>query len=85
MSRRVKLNHLHSLLTTCSYPMSRDDLSTEFDDVTLVYADGDESFSAVLDRVSQATYESPADLEADVFANLPVEAVGEPGQAEGEG
>lgn len=85
MSRRIKLNDLHSLLTTCTYPISTTDLASEFEDVTLVYADGDEPFDAVLDRVSQSIYHSPGDLEADVFANLPVEAVGEPGQAEGEG
>lgn len=85
MTRRVKLNHVHELLTELSYPVDNETASSQLDDVTLVYADGEESLHAVLERSNEDEHHTAEDLESEIYSNLPVEAVGEPGQAEGEG
>lgn len=85
MPRRVKLNHVVELLDEGTYPMSNDEARSRFEDVTLVYADGEERLTAVLDRSNEKRHESADELASELYANFPVEAVGEPGQAEGEG
>lgn len=85
MSERVKLNHVHELLEDLPYPIPNEEVRSQFDDVILVYADGEEHLDAVLQRSNEDRHESVNDLEAEIYSNLPVEAVGEPGQSEGEG
>lgn len=85
MAREVKLNELHAELDALTYPATREDALAEFEDVVLRYADGEERFGDVLGRVTENVFVSPDDLEAAVYNNLPTEAVGEPGQSEGEG
>nr|WP_245710107.1 hypothetical protein [Halopenitus malekzadehii] len=52
--------------------------------MTLLYADGRESLAAVVARSNDDVFRSMEDLEAAVFGNVPVEAVGEPGQSDGD-
>lgn len=85
MSREVTLNQLRSVLETLEYPISKDEAHGDVSDVTLSYADGRESLAAVVERTNQETFEGVDDLETEIYNNLPVEAVGEPGQSEGEG
>ena len=85
MPRRVRLNELGEFFGDLDYPIRRDRLAEEFDDVELVYADGEESLPAVLDRIEYDTFESPGDLTTESMNTVPVEGVGEPGQSEGEG
>jgi hypothetical protein len=85
MPREVTLNQLRSVLESLEYPISRGDAREDVSDVTLSYADGRESLAAVVDRANQETFEGVDDLETEIYNNLPVEAVGEPGQSEGEG
>ncbi|MFP4591223.1 MAG: hypothetical protein ACLFMX_03785 [Halobacteriales archaeon] len=83
-SREVRLNELRSVLAEVSYPISRASAIDQFGDVVLDYADGAEALADVLERCPSERFEALDDLEADVFANLPTEAVGEPGQSEGD-
>ena len=85
MTREVTLNQLRSVLEALDYPVSRGDAREDVSDVTLSYADGRESLAAVVERTNQETFEGVDDLETEIYNNLPVEAVGEPGQSEGEG
>jgi len=85
MPREVKLNQLAAELDALTYPATREDASTELSDVLLQYADGEEQFVDVLDRSTEDVFVSRDDLEAEVYSLLPTEAVGEPGQSEGEG
>jgi hypothetical protein len=85
MAREVKLNRLRSLLDALEYPLSKDEAREALADVTVLYADGEEPLAAVISRSNEDIFEDVADLEAEVFGNLPVDAVGEPGQSEGEG
>lgn len=85
MESSFKLNELRELLERFSYPISRNEVRDEVGGVTLVYADGDEAFETVVDRLASEEFASVDELEAEIFNTLPTEAVGEPGQAEGEG
>jgi len=85
MGTEVMLNELRSVIEPLEYPISKADAREEVSDVTLLYADGEEALAAVVARSNADTFEDVEDLEVEVFSNLPVEAVGEPGQSEGEG
>ncbi|MXR21518.1 DUF5789 family protein [Halobacterium bonnevillei] len=85
MAKEVKLNELRAELDALTYPATRADAITEFEDVVLRYADGEERLGDVLSRVTEDVFVDVDDLEAAVYNNLPTEAVGEPGQSEGEG
>lgn len=85
MGETYKLNELRSFLETMSYPISKADAGVEAEGVTLQYADGEEPLDEVLDRVVTEGFETVDELEGEIFNTLPTEAVGEPGQAEGEG
>ncbi|MBX0324270.1 hypothetical protein EGH21_14635 [Halomicroarcula sp. F13] len=85
MTHEVKLNELTELLESASYPLSADAMRSQFDDVTLVYADGSEPLAAVLDRIGSDQFDSAEDAQTSIFNVVPVEGVGEPGQSEGEG
>ena len=83
--REVKLNHLSAELDSLSYPATHEDAASALDDVVLQYADGEERFLDVLERSQEDVFVSRDDLESEIYSNLPTEAVGEPGQSEGEG
>ncbi|QIO21129.1 hypothetical protein [Haloarcula sp. JP-L23] len=85
MPREVKLNELTDLLGEASYPLSAEMVQSKFGDVTLVYADGSEPMSEVLDRIESEQFDSAEDVQTSIFNAVPVEGVGEPGQSEGEG
>jgi len=85
MSKTVKLNELRDEIGDIDYPVSRDAASKETSGVTLRYADGEEPLADVIRRSNETEFGSVDDLEAEVYSNLPTEAVGEPGQSEGEG
>ncbi|WP_280535991.1 hypothetical protein [Halopenitus sp. POP-27] len=84
MSTEVRLNRLRTVIDALDYPIDRTDAREELSDVTLLYADGRESLAAVVSRSNDDVFRSMEDLEAAVFGNVPVEAVGEPGQSDGD-
>ncbi|MFC7045050.1 DUF5789 family protein [Halobacteriaceae archaeon GCM10025711] len=85
MVREVNLNDVAAVLAELSYPASKDEVRKAFGDVLLRYADGEERLGVVLDRVEDDEFDSVDDLQTDLFNQFPTEAVGEPGQSEGEG
>lgn len=85
MTGRVKLKDLEEALEGLPYPLSKSNAVNELDDVVLVYADGEEDASDVVRRIEEDVFDGPASLAASIYNNLPTEAVGEPGQSEGEG
>lgn len=85
MDDAVRLNRLRSVIGPIQYPLSKEEARAQVGDVTLQYADGQEPLGAVLRRSNDDTFERVSDLEAEIYTNVPVEAVGEPGQSEGEG
>lgn len=81
----VKLNELADILETLDFPATREAVVDELGDTLVQYADGEERLGTVVSRSTQEVYQDPADLDAEIRGNLPTEAVGEPGQSEGEG
>lgn len=84
MEQEVKLSNLHDELASLQYPISQAEIREELTGVTLLYADGEESLATVVARSTADEFEDAADLESEIYGNLPVEAVGEPGQSEGD-
>lgn len=83
--REVKLNRLETLLSDIEFPVTRDQLSEECGDVTLVLADGEVDLGQIIAESSDDLFESPDDVTTEVMNHLPRSAVGEPYQSEGEG
>jgi hypothetical protein len=85
MTSEIRLDELDSVIESLAYPLSNENAREAVSEVTLVYPDGEEPLADVVGRSHAETFESAADLEAEVFSNVPTEAVGEPGQSEGDG
>lgn len=85
MATTVKLSRLETVLDDLSYPVARDEAAAELSDVTVLFADGEADLGELISDVSSATFESLDDLKSELHNVLPVEAVGEPGQSEGDG
>ena len=84
MEQEVRLNDLHEMLTSLEYPLSKDEARDELEGVTLRYADGEEPLAAVIGRTSDGVFEDEDELESEIYSNVDIEAVGEPGQSEGD-
>ncbi|WP_137283446.1 DUF5789 family protein [Halorussus salinisoli] len=85
MAREVKLSHVESVLGELSYPTTRDEAASEFEDVTLLLADGERNLGEVISEVPADEFDSNDELQSEINNALPREAVGEPYQSEGEG
>ncbi|MFC6732051.1 MULTISPECIES: hypothetical protein [unclassified Haladaptatus] len=84
MARTVKLSRVNGTLAELSYPISRTDAMAELSDVTVLLADGETKLSNVIERAPSMMYETMEDLQTDLLTYMPVRAVGEPGQSEGD-
>lgn len=85
MTRTVKLSRIETVLEDHDYPTTRAAAADSFEDVTLLLADGETNLGAAVEDLPSEEYESADDLETELYSALPVEAVGEPGQSEGDG
>ena len=85
MSRTVKLSRVEETLDELSYPVTRTDAAAEFEDVTLLLANGETNLGKLIDDTDSDVYTSIDDLESELHNVLPRDAVGEPYQSEGEG
>ena len=83
--RRVKLSRIQSVLEGLEYPIRREDASGELEDVTVLLADGETNLGAVVAEAGSESFDSVDDLESEIYGGLPIEAVGEPFQSEGDG
>lgn len=85
MGESVKLSNLESVLEDLDYPIAKDRVADQFDDVTLILAEGDVNLGDLVRDSSDDRFESTDDLSSEIFQLLPRNAVGEPYQSEGEG
>ncbi|MFB6103388.1 MAG: hypothetical protein ABEJ73_12600 [Haloplanus sp.] len=83
-SERVKLSRVESVFERLDYPVTRDDAAAEFVDVTVTFADGEANLGELVSEVGSDAVHGPDELYAELQNVLPVEAVGEPGQSEGD-
>lgn len=84
MGRELELRNLSTLLEEIEYPVKRTAAADTLSDVTLLLADGEANLGELISRTASETYESAADIEAELHNVLPREAVGEPYQSEGD-
>ena len=84
MTREIRLNDCSSVLDEIEYPTAQPAAATEFSDVTLLLADGERNLGELISKTDSDTFESAADLEAELHNVLPRGAVGEPYQSEGD-
>jgi hypothetical protein len=85
MRWKPTLDQCRSVFDLLSHLLTRADARVLLDHVTLQYADGEEPSSAAVGRTPSDRYDSARDLEPELSTSLPVSAVGDPGQAEGDG
>ena len=81
---RVKLSRVQALFEELSYPVARAEAADEFMDTTVTYADGEGNLGQFISQCPSAEFAGSDELLADLNGVLPVEAVGEPGQSEGD-
>jgi hypothetical protein len=84
MGEKVKLGRVESLFAELDYPATRGEAAAEFDDVTVLFADGEANLGELLAEVREDSFDGPDELHAALQNAMPVEAVGEPGQSEGD-
>ncbi|MCX2819155.1 hypothetical protein EGH25_07290 [Haladaptatus sp. F3-133] len=80
----TKLNEIHGLLEELEYPVTGEEAIESIGETTLLLADGEESLGRVISEINDESFGSATELEEEIYANLPTEAVGEPGQSEGD-
>ncbi|WP_123620788.1 hypothetical protein [Halorubrum sp. CSM-61] len=84
MTSEIHLSRLENELQDYSYPIARDDLAGSCAGTTVLFADGDADLGDLVADVDQERFESAEDAVAALHNVLPIEAVGEPGQSEGD-
>ena len=84
MTDRIRLNRVANVLTRISYPTDREEAASAFDDITLLYADGEGNLGELIRNSDRAQFDSADDLHTELHNQVPIEAVGEPGQSEGD-
>ena len=80
----VKLSRVESLFEELDYPVSRAEAAGEYGDTTVLFADGEGNLGRYISECPSSQFHSPEELYTDLQSALPVEAVGEPGQSEGD-
>jgi hypothetical protein len=84
VTRTVKLSRLEPVLSALDYPIARSEAADALDDVIVLLADGEVALGPIVDRLASETFRSAEDVELELFSHLPIAAVGEPGQSEGD-
>ena len=84
MTSEVNLSRVEEELSEHSYPAAREDLAESYAGTTVLFADGDADLGDLVAEVDQARFESAEDAFAALQNVLPIEAVGEPGQSDGD-
>jgi hypothetical protein len=84
VNAELKLNTLLAAFGTLDYPLDRQAAADSFDDSTLLLADGQTNLGALIERTHIRSFESAEDLFVELQTVLPIEAVGEPMQSDGD-
>ena len=84
MTQSVKLSRVEQVLGTLDFPVARSDAAAELSTVTLQLADGEANLGETIAEARSDSFYSVGDLETELYNVLPVEALGEPGQSDGD-
>ena len=80
----VKLSRVEGRFAELDYPVTRADAAAAFADVRVQFADGEANLGSLVSEVGSDVFHGPDELFAELQNVMPVEAVGEPGQSEGD-
>lgn len=81
----IKLSELTGTLREeLEFPVDTEDAAEALEDFTLLLADGEKQLSDLVRELETEEYGSVGDIEMEVYSHLPPEALGEPGQSEGD-
>jgi hypothetical protein len=80
----LKLNTVLEQFEALEYPLARETAADAFDGTTLLMADGETNLGALIEQAHASSFDSPEDLFTELQTVLPIEAVGEPGQSDGD-
>jgi hypothetical protein len=84
MHEVVKLNALQARFEELRYPVTRVEAVAAYTDVVVALADGESNLGELMASLPAETFDGPDELYAELNNVLPVEAVGEPGQSDGD-
>jgi hypothetical protein len=84
MTSEVHLSRLEDELGEYSYPTAREDLAASCSGTTVLFADGDADLGDLVADIDQKRFESAEDAFSALQNVLPIEALGEPGQSDGD-
>ncbi|OYR43279.1 hypothetical protein [Halorubrum sp. Hd13] len=84
MTTEIHLSRVEGELADHSFPAARSDLAEACAGTTVLFADGEADLGDLLTEIEQERFESPQDAYTALQNVLPIEAVGEPGQSDGD-
>ncbi|WP_435098086.1 DUF5789 family protein [Halorubrum sp. N11] len=84
MTSEVKLSRVENEFDGHSYPAAREELVESCAGTTVLFADGDADLGELVAEIDQERFESAEDAFASLQNVLPIEALGEPGQSDGD-
>ncbi|MFW6318510.1 MAG: hypothetical protein ACOC06_08600 [Halorubrum sp.] len=84
MTNEISLSRVEGEFEAYSFPADRSDLAASCSGTTVLFADGDADLGELLAEIEQERFESPEDAYVALQNVLPIEAVGEPGQSDGD-
>lgn len=83
---KLKLKEVGGLLEDLDYPVDVDEIVEEVGDVVVELSDGETTLGEVVGspEVTESSWNDAESPTSAVYSALPTEAVGEPGQSEGD-
>ena len=84
MMESVKIARVKTALETLDYPATRTAAAAAFDGTTLEMADGKANLGELISDTGRESFDSADDLTTELHNVVPIEAVGEPGQSDGD-
>ncbi|WP_380675756.1 hypothetical protein [Salinigranum sp. GCM10025319] len=84
METEIKLNTVLEQFEALDYPVDRETAAERFAGSTLLMADGETDLGGLIEQTHTRSFESAEDLFVELQTVLPIEAVGEPGQSDGD-
>lgn len=84
MNDEVKLSRLLDRLSELNYPKTREEAADECRGTTLTYADGEHNLGELIEGMNDRDFQTANELYEALQMELPIEALGEPGQSDGD-
>lgn len=84
MNTEVHLSHIAETFQSYEYPIDRATLADACGGITVLFADGDADLGELVRETTHPRFESADDAFVALQNVLPIEAVGEPGQSDGD-